>query len=918
MSLEVYKKKRHFNKTPEPTGGKSNTDQLIFVIQKHQASHLHYDFRLELKGSLKSWAVPKGPSFNPKDRRLAQLVEDHPFDYKDFEGIIPEGNYGAGTVIIWDQGTYEPENSTGDKEQDEKLLLKQFWSGAIKIKIHGKKLKGAFTLVKTPERAHNAWLLSKLNDKYAKDDIDITHRDQSVVSGMTIDEMQEYSGANVWHSNRSSTTKTKSNRKKSSKKSTESIVIEPPVTKNYKQIVEFIKRDFKNHKKSKMPTGLKPMEATLIDEPFSNEDFLYEIKWDGYRCIAYCDDSEVNLRSKSDLPYNKNYPLIVNMLREWPVKAVLDGEVVVVNEEGKPDFNALQNYGRSQTGNLFYHVFDILWLDGVNLMHEPLYQRQEILKKIIPENSIIRFSGSVDEQGEEFFEAVKNNGLEGIVAKKKNSYYFPDMRSPDWLKLPIEEIKEYVIVGYTESEHGNPFSRLMFGNYHEDGNLCYVHHSGGGMALDLMNRTFRTLKKLEIKKKPVVNSAEEETPIHWVKPQLVGRFKQKSHERTKAGKIRHPVIFLGLREDIKPTDVVEGKELKPGKLKSIDKKVKKNKSPKTKFNQVEVWKRLHPGKEVEKTESLKVQGKEIVLINYEQEYWQGITKLQLIMYYQSMADYILPYLKNRPLGLNIISHWAGEKDAKFVRNMKGYYPPWVEIFTTDRRHLVEGKSGEIDWVVCNDIATLIYILNLGAIDLHPWSAGIKNSEEPDYIVIDLDPDDTNEKDKTANTKNFKNVIKVSIAAKKYFDEKGLVSFVKLSGKTGMHLLLPCNGIEYEEAKIIAQNICDEIHDRTLKISTRNTSTHSRGGKVYIDASQNHYGDRLVAPYCIRAYKQPYISAPLLWEEVNSKLDRHSFRMETMKDRLQQVGDPFGKLFDQKIQKENTKGLKQFLTAAIAK
>lgn len=925
MSLEKYKEKRRFDKTPEPTGGKNNTGQLIFVIQKHKASHLHYDFRLEIKGVLKSWAVPKGPSLNPKDRRLAQLVEDHPFDYKDFEGIIPEGNYGAGTVIIWDQGTYEPVNSTGDKEQDEKLLTKQFWGGAIKIKMHGKKLKGEFTLIKTPQRGHNAWLLSKLKDEHAKEDIDITGRDQSVVSGMTIEEMQEDEGAAVWQSNRTSTTKSKSTKRKRSKKSAEAIVIEPPSAKNYKQILEFIKRGFKKLKKSPIPSGIKPMEATLIDEPFSDQDFQYEIKWDGYRCIAYCNYGEVNLRSKSDLPYNKNYPLLVRTLREWPVKAVLDGEVVVLNEEGKPDFNALQNYGRTQTANLFYHVFDILWLDGINLMHEPLHRRQEILKQIIPENSIIRFSGSVDEQGEEFFEVIKKNGLEGIVAKKKNSYYFPDTRSNDWLKLPVEEIKEYVIVGYTESEHGNPFSRIMFGNYQEDGNLYYVHHSGGGMSADLMNRTFQTLKKLEVKKKPVANDADEETPIHWVKPELVGRFKQKSHEKTKAGKIRHPVIFLGLREDIEPTDVIEGKEIKPGKLPEI--KTAKRKSSKTKttkkdgknFDHVEVWKQLHPEQEVQSTDTIDINNKQITIINKDQEYWMRITKWDVIMYYASISGYLLPFLKDRPLGLRIVSKWAGEEqEPNFIRNMKGNYPSWVDVFTTDRKHEGPGKTGDIDWVLCNDQETLIYLLNLGTVDFHPWASRADSYKEPDYIVIDLDAKTENEKDRGASSKRFKDVIKVALNAKEYFDERELTSFVKTSGKSGMHLLLPCEGISYDHTRIIAENICSEIHERISKLSTLNTSTNARGRKVYIDASQNDYGDRLVAPYCVRAYKQPYVSAPVSWDEVNMQLDRHNFKIDTMKERIETVGDLFENLLDDKVQKTNTKILKQFMAASISK
>jgi len=920
MSLEKYKEKRRFDKTPEPTGGKNNSDQLVFVIQKHQASHLHYDFRLEIKGVLKSWAVPKGPSLNPKDRRLAQLVEDHPFDYKDFEGIIPEGNYGAGTVIIWDQGTYQPVDSTGDKEQDEKLLLKQFWGGAIKIEMHGKKLKGQFTLVKTPGRGYNAWLLSKLNDKHAREDVEVSQRNQSVVSGMTIEEMQENEGAAVWHSKRSSTN-AKPTKRKRKKQVSKDIVIEAPSTKNYQQEVEFIKREFKGHKKTKIPTGVKPMEAALIDEPFSSEQFLFEIKWDGYRCIAYVDDGEVNLRSKSDLPFNKNYPSVVSALREWNINAVLDGEIVVLNDEGKPDFNALQNFGRTQSGNLFYHVFDILWLDGINLMHEPLENRKEILKRIVPENTIIRFSDSIDELGEEFFEVVKKNGLEGIVAKKKNSYYFPGTRSNEWLKLPVEEIKEYVIVGYTDSEHGNPFSRILFGNYHEDGKLYYVHHSGGGISIDLMSRTHQALKKIEVKRKPVVNDAEEETTIHWVKPELVGRFKQKSHERTKAGKIRHPVIFLGLREDIEPTDVIEGKEIKPGRLPAIKKSKKPLKTKLTKkngknFDQVEVWKQLHPDQEVKSTDSIDIKKKQIIIINKDQEYWMRITKWDVIMYYASISSYLLTFLKDRPLGLRIISKWAGEEaEHNFIRNMKGYYPSWIETFATDRKIPVEGKTGVIEWIVCNDQETLMYLLNLGALDFHPWASRVHSYQQPDYIVIDLDAKSDNEKDNSSSSKRFKDVITVAKAAKEFFDENELTSFVKISGKTGIHLLLPCRGISYGDTRLIAQNIAVEIHQRVPKIST---PTHAIPGKVYIDPSQNDYGDRLVAPYCVRAYKQPYVSAPLSWDEVNPNLDRSAFKIDTMKKRLDKVGDFFENLLDIEIQKSNTKILASFTNLPLAK
>jgi bifunctional non-homologous end joining protein LigD len=802
-------------------------------------------------------------------------------------------------------------------------LTKQFWAGAIKIKMHGKKLKGTFTLVKTPDRAPNAWLLSKLKDQYAQGEIDITERDQSVVSGMTLQEMQENEEAAVWKSNRglrpSSSKPTR--KKRSKKKEDEDIVIETAEKKNYAQEVEFIKRDFKGHPTTKIPGNIKPMEATLIDKPFSDKDFLFEIKWDGYRCIAYVHDGEVKLRSKSDLPFNKNYPLLASALGQWNINAVLDGEIVVLNEEGKPNFNALQNYGRTQQGNLFYHVFDILWLDGIDLMNEPLDKRKEILKRIVPENSIIRYSDSIDEEGEEFFKVVQKNGLEGIVAKKKNSFYLPGTRSADWLKLPVEEMKEYVIVGYTESEHGNPFSRILFGNYHEDGKLYYVHHSGGGMSSALMNSTYQALKNLETKTKPVVNDAEEETPIHWVKPELVGRFKQKAQQRTKSGKIRHPVIFLGLREDINPTDVIKGKENKPGKLAQIKKskskisKTAENKEDR-KFDQVQVWQNLHPEQEVKTTDAVDINGKAIIIINKQQDYWVHLTKWDVLMYYASISGNLLPYLKDRPLGLRIISKWAGEdNEHNFIRNMKGYYPSWVDTFTTDRRNPVEGKTGAIDWVLCNNQETLMYLLNLGALDFHPWASRAQHHEKPDYIVIDLDAKPRIEKAKASSTKSFKQVIKVAQAAKEFFDENELTCFVKLSGKTGIHILVPCKGISYDYTRLIAQTICEEIHQRVSKIST---ATHAKEGKVYIDPSQNDYGDRLVAPYCVRAYKQPYVSAPLAWDEVNADLDRQRFKMDMIKDRLDTVGDLFENLLDEKIQKDNSKILKQFTSFSLFK
>lgn len=369
----------------------------------------------------------------------------------------------------------------------------------------------------------------------------------------------------------------------------------------------------------------------------------------------------------------------------------------------------------------------------------------------------------------------------------------------------------------------------------------------------------------------------------------------------------------------KSAAVIEGKEMAAGKLQGIKPSEKKSKGQAVRnndkdFDLIAVWEKLHAGQEVITVDNIEINNKKLAIINKDQEYWLHISKWDVMMYYASIAGYLLPYLKDRPIGLRIVSKWAGEeKETNFIRNMKGYYPSWVDIFSTERRIEAEGKTGEIDWVLCNNEETLIYLLNLGAIDFHPWASRVKSYEQPDYIVIDLDAKSKNAKDRASSSKKFKGVIKVAQTARQYFDEQGLTSFVKLSGKTGMHILLPCKGIPYDSTRRIAQTICDDIHQRIPKIST---SVHAIEGKIYIDPSQNDYSDRLVAPYCVRAYKQPYVSAPLTWDEVNTQLDRNDFKMSAIKERLERSGDLFESLLDEKIQKLNTPILKHFLSTSV--
>src|ERR1700722_7506272 len=408
MALTTYKQKRSFGETPEPRGGKPAGKALQFVVQKHDASHLHYDFRLEMEGVLKSWAIPKGPSLNPADKRLAMMVEDHPFDYKDFEGITPAGNYGAGTVMVWDEGTYEPlEETNGTKAAQQKVLLRELRNGSLKFRLNGKKLKGEFALVQTKGRGENSWLLIKHRDRYASES-PVTDKDRSVRSKKTLEQIATNPRSPQWKSNRSAAkpkipTPSKSANPKT--QSPRSVSAKSPSTKSTPSIPT-------TAPKKPMPKDLPPMLATLVDQPFDDEGWSYEVKWDGYRALAYLQKGKVEPPPPNNKTFEKYYP-IYDAFQQWPVNALIDGEIVVLNEKGQSDFGALQNWRSEADGSLIYYIFDLLWLEGRDLTGLPLSERRALLQSITPDDSIIRYSDSFETGGKEFFAKAQQLGLEG-------------------------------------------------------------------------------------------------------------------------------------------------------------------------------------------------------------------------------------------------------------------------------------------------------------------------------------------------------------------------------------------------------------------------------------------------------------------------------------------------------------------------
>jgi bifunctional non-homologous end joining protein LigD len=868
--LEQYKAKRNFKKTAEPEGGNPHSGKLLFVVQKHAASHLHYDFRLEVKGVLKSWAVPRGPSMDPEERRLAMPVEDHPYDYKDFEGAIPKGQYGGGTVIVWDEGWYEPaaDEKLKDKAAQEHWMMTNYYKNALKITLHGHKLKGDFILIKfRDDKYEGGWRLIKAEDQYATKE-DILLKDKSVLSKQTIEQMAENEKAAVWQSNREP------------EKSAEEV--------NMPNLKE-------NGIRKAMPLSVKPMLCTLTKDVVQDEDYLYELKWDGYRIVSYIKDGKVRMDSRSALDYTKKYPPVAKALKELSHDAVLDGEVVVFNEEGKPDFDALQLYNGHETP-INYCVFDLLWLDGYNLMNLPLTDRKALLKDLVEGNEVLRFSESFDD-GEALYQHALDLNLEGIVAKRRDSHYLPDARNDNWLKTPTRKRQEFVIGAWAESDKARSFRSLLFGAYNND-QLEWIGRSGGGYKEKDMPAILSQLQKLEIEQSPFINKVLDTkgAKIHWVKPELVANFEFATW--TKSGRIRKPATFLGFRKDKKPQDVVREVPISEAEEQAIIEAPKPDKKPVEPAADSN-WPKI-TGKKIISERDFEFGGHTVTINNIEEEVWRGITKAQLITYYHGICPYILPHLKDRPLSLHIKQDGANAPGF-YIKDMEGHEPNYLDIFSDARRHKKKGKRDEIDYPVCNNEAALLYLINLGCIDLNPWSSRTDNPQEPDFISIDLDPSD----------EDFGKAIKVAQAAKKLCDQHKLTSFVKTSGKTGMHLFLPCTGFDYPQARTLAEKICNQIADSLPDIATTEVSIDHRGTKLFVDPSQNDYADTLACAYSVRPYKHPTVSTPLEWKEVKDKLDPRKFTMDSINERLEKKGDLFREIADEKIRLANSRILSKF-------
>lgn len=645
--------------------------------------------------------------------------------------------------------------------------------------------------------------------------------------------------------------------------------------------------------KSGKPKLVSPMLATLTDKAFDNENWQFELKWDGYRSLAYLNNGEVDLRSRENQPFNESYPTIVEALSNWKINAIVDGELVVVTKEGKADFEALQNWGNREEGTLVYYVFDLVWVEGFDLTKEPLTARRQILESLVPKDSIIKYSDGIDNVGTELYKLAEQNELEGIIGKRKDSIYTFGKRSKDWLKVVTEKRQEFVVGGWVESDSGRPFKSIVFG-YYKAGKLHYFHHGGGGFKSREMPDLLRSFKDLEVKKSPFVNEVDYEGVLHWMKPQLVAEFKYS--KVTKSGKIRHPAIFMGWRTDKKPKDITLDEPLRVEEVRTIPKHKERNVIAAADSN----WPRL-VRLPIKSEAMFDFDGKEVRLTNVEKELWAGVTKSDLIQYYHAIARYLLPHLKSRALSLHV-KHRSPTAPGLYIKDMEGHAPDWAEVFTVPRKHKKKGKRDVIDYLVCNDEATLQYVVNLGCIDINPWTSRISDADHPDFIIIDLDPSDD----------DFSKAIETAKAAKQFFDEHRLKAFCKTSGKTGIHLFLPAQGFSFPQVRTIAETICKEVEKLVPDITTTDVMIDNRGNKLYIDPNQNDYADTVASAYSVRPFHLPTVSTPLEWKEVNSRLDSHEFTINSIIKRLEKKGDLFANVLSPAIQVKNSKLLINFL------
>ncbi len=791
MSLREYRRKRDFAKTPEPKGDvtKRKPEGLRFVVHRHHASRLHWDVRLEMEGVLASWAVPQGPPLEGGLRRLAVHTEDHPMQYLAFHGVIPDG-YGAGTMSIWDTGTYAIEERKAKE---------------LKVTFEGSKLQGSYVLVQTSQHEGRDWLMIKHET--------------------------------------------------------------PP-------------------KARALDARITPMLATATSQPFDSPEWAFEPKWDGVRTIAFVDGAVVRLQSRNLRDVTGQYPeveLACAHALTGAHRAILDGEIVALDPGGRPSFQLLQPRMHANAAAVarlrklgppvFYYVFDLLWVDGEELVARPLRERAKRLREVLEAMGAVRLSEAIPTDGVALFDAVREHGLEGVIAKRFDAPYVQG-RSTLWLKVKAKRTTDCVIGGWTEGSGGREkaLGALLLGVYDESGvEVRYVGHVGTGFDEATMKMLLAELRERETKRSPFTTVPKPNAPAHWARPELVCAVE--FTEWTAEGNIRHP-SYKGLRQDIDPTECVGAeRETDPRTATRKAAEEARSRAP------AGVTPKLVPA-------ILSVDGRELRLTHLDKVLFpeDGFTKADLIRYYIEVSPYLLRYLRDRPLTLK--PYPDGIHGMRFYQKDKpDFTPEWVRTW----RGWSDVKQTEIEYVLCNDLATLVWLANYTAIEMHPWLSRVEDPERPDFVMVDLDPQPG------ASWEDVKSVARL---VRDELARRRLRNFPKTTGSRGIHVLVPiARRYAFEQVRAFVQEIAGVAHEKLPKLVTREWQKAKRGPRVMIDYLQNASGKTTAGPYSVRPMPGAPISMPFEWDELERLVASDQFTFANFRQRLADTGDLLARAYD---------------------
>jgi bifunctional non-homologous end joining protein LigD len=881
MALETYRQKRNFERTAEPRGRKGKTNGRSFVVQKHAARSLHYDFRLELDGVLLSWAVPKGPSLDPKVKRLAMQTEDHPIEYGGFEGVIPEGEYGGGTVLVWDRGTWEPEG-------DAKAMYER---GRLNFVLHGSKLHGAFHLVRTGRGKERRWLLMKSADDAARpgsDDELLQSQPNSVTTGRDLERVAK-DPDHVWTSAPRSSNKKSAGRAAAPKLSIAGTA---------------------GVKRTALPDFVEPALATLTADAPAGEGWLHEIKLDGYRILARVDDKAVRLASRRGHDWTSRLPSIASALGALSLKgAWLDGEVVVLGQSGVSDFQRLQNSMEAgKDAEVAYFVFDAPFLDGYDLRKLTLLERKELLGVALgkSQSGRVRYGDHVQGNGAAFFAQACRHKLEGIVSKRADSPYVSG-RGRAWLKVKCLSRQEFVIGGFTEPEGSREHLGALLLGLREQGQLSYVGKVGTGFTRASLAELVRALGPLEQKAPPFVNPplGAEARGVHWLSPKLVAEVS--FAERTSDGMIRH-ASFHGLREDKAPEEVraesaepaaeepdrarnaaareatktPAAKPVKKAAARAAARPAKKTAGRKSKRPSAKA-KRAEPHAASELDLSrLEVTHPDRVLYPD-----QGLTKRDLMLYYARVSRWMLPHVIERPLMLVRCPEGAAGQCFHQKHPSRGMPKAVAQVE-------VQQKTGPEQNLLIRDVAGLLGLVQMGALEIHTWGSRADAVDYPDQLVFDLDPD---------AGLPWERVVEAAHEVRRKLEGHGLVSFVKTTGGKGLHVVTPVTPtVDWDRAKRFSKALVEQMvaaePSKYLAVMTKQKRTN----KIFLDYLRNGYGATAVCAFSTRARAGAPVSVPITWDELDGDVRSGSFDVQNLDERLNSLRkDPWADFEDSRAE-----------------